>query len=121
MALEFALRREHPAEIDCDCVIVGLFDERQLTEAAAAIDARSEGRLMRLIESGDVSGKPGRSALLLGLEGVKAPRVLVVVDDVDVEVLDEAHGPRREHVRLPVQGGHVEAVRQPHQLHALAA
>ena len=78
MALEFALRREHPAEIDCDCVIVGLFDERQLTEAAAAIDARSEGRLMRLIESGDVSGKPGRSALLLGLEGVKAPRVLVL-------------------------------------------
>ena len=78
MALEFALRREHPAEIDCDCVIVGLFDDRQLTEAAAAIDARSEGRLLRLVESGDVSGKVGRSALLLGLDGVKAPRVLVV-------------------------------------------
>ena len=78
MALEFALRREHPAEIDVDCVVVGLFDDRQLSESAAAIDGRSSGRLMKLVESGDISGKAGRSAMLLGVEGVRAPRVLVV-------------------------------------------
>jgi leucyl aminopeptidase len=78
MALEFTLRREHPAEIDVDCVVVGIFDDRQLSEAAAAIDGRSQGRLLKLVESGDLSGKAGRSAMLLGVEGVRAPRVLVV-------------------------------------------
>ncbi|MCB1560758.1 MAG: leucyl aminopeptidase, partial [Xanthomonadales bacterium] len=78
MALELSLNRTHPAEIDSDCLIVGLFADHQLEGSAAELDQRGEGRLKALIESEDVSGKAGKTALLHGLPGVAAKRVLLV-------------------------------------------
>ena len=78
MALELSLNRTHPAEIDSDCVVIGLFADHALDGSAAELDLRGEGRLKALIESGDVSGKAGKTTLLHGLPGVAATRVLVV-------------------------------------------
>src|SRR5690606_23874976 len=87
---------EHHAEIDCDCIIVGIFEEGAPAAAAAAVDERSQGRLAQLVASGDVSGKPGRSTLLLDLPGVKAPRVLAVglgkADSFDAAAFVKAAG-----------------------------
>ena len=78
MALEFDLTSDAPASIAADCVIVGVFADKTLTDPAAAIDRAAGGRLSALIERGDVSGKAGRTALLHDLPDVAAPRVLVV-------------------------------------------
>ncbi len=78
MSLNFTLLRAHPAEIDVDAVIVAVSDDAGLTPAAAALDERSGGRIAALLAAGDASGKPGRSLLVHGLPGVRAPRVLLM-------------------------------------------
>ena len=78
MSLEFSLNHTAPATADVDCVIVGVFADKQLTPAGSALDAASDGRLTKLLERGDISGKTGKTTLLHDVAGVTAPRVLVV-------------------------------------------
>ena len=78
MALEFDLNSASPASVAADCVIVGVFADKTLTAAASALDEASGGRLAALIERGDVSGKTGKVAMLHDVDGVTAPRVLVI-------------------------------------------
>jgi leucyl aminopeptidase len=78
MTLNLSLQTAHPAEIDTDCVIAAVHEDGSLSQAAADLDARCDGRIARRVASGDVSGKPGRTALLLDLDGIRAPRVLLV-------------------------------------------
>ena len=76
--LEFKRLTARPKDVAASLVIVGVFEERMLTSAAAELDAASGGALKRLMESGDVTGRLGTTALLHQLGGLSAPRVLVV-------------------------------------------
>jgi len=78
MALEFTLNHAAPASAEVDCVIVGAYADQTLSPAAQALDAASGGRLAALVARGDVSGKTGATTLLHDVDGVSAPRVLVV-------------------------------------------
>ncbi|MDQ3287752.1 MAG: leucyl aminopeptidase [Pseudomonadota bacterium] len=78
MTLEFHLNSDRPADAVVDCVVAGIFADRSLSAAAAALDDASGGRLQALLGRGDISGKSGKTALLHDLPGVAAPRVLVV-------------------------------------------
>ena len=78
MSLEFRLNRPEPTRADVDCVVVGLFADGSLSAGGTAIDKAAGGRLSNLAKRGDLSGKTGRTAMLHDLDGVKAPRVLVV-------------------------------------------
>ena len=78
MSLEFTLNHAAPASAGFDCIIVGAFSDKSLSPAAQALDAASGGRLAALVERGDVGGKTGNTTVLHDLEGVTAPRVLVV-------------------------------------------
>ena len=78
MSLNLSLLRARPAEVNADAIIVAAFEDRGLSPAAADLDTASGGKLSRLLASGDISGKSGRCALLHALDGVTAPRVLVV-------------------------------------------
>ncbi len=78
MSLDTRLSREAPITANVDCVVVGAFADATFTPAAQAIDAACGGRLRALAERGDLSGKPGKTMLLHDLDGVAAPRVLVV-------------------------------------------
>ncbi|HSE13506.1 MAG TPA: leucyl aminopeptidase [Rudaea sp.] len=78
MTIKFSLTSDSAESAATPCVVVGVFEERMLTVAAARIDERSGGAIKRLIEAGDVSGKSGTSQLLFGLPNVAAPRVLVI-------------------------------------------
>src|SRR4051794_18096910 len=78
MTLKFSLNEQPAESVTAACIVVGVFEERMLTVAAARIDEKSGGAIKRLIEAGDVSGKPGTSQVLFGLASVAAPRVLVV-------------------------------------------
>jgi len=78
MTLKFTLAADAPEAAGAPCTLVGLYEDRVLTPAAARIDDRSGGALKRLIESGDATGKLGATTLLFGLSGIAAPRVIVV-------------------------------------------
>ncbi len=76
--LEFKPLTGRPKDVAASLVIVGVFEERMLTSAAAELDAASTGVLKRLMESGDVTGRVGTTSLLHQVGGLSAPRVLVV-------------------------------------------
>ena len=78
MTLEFTLNQQATTSADTGCVVVGVFAGKRLSRAAQSIDTASGGRLGRLVERGDITGKAGQTALLHDLDGVTAPRVLVV-------------------------------------------
>jgi leucyl aminopeptidase len=61
-----------------DCVIIGVYIRGKLGAGASDIDSASNGQLRKLIDNGDVSGQLGRTAVLTGLPGVKAARVVAV-------------------------------------------
>ena len=61
--------------IDTDCIVIGIYDDHKLTDAAIALD--TNGVITRALESGDISGKAG-SALLVGFpEKIAAKRLLL--------------------------------------------
>ena len=78
MSLNLSLLCTPPAEVDSDAVIAAVFEDLGLSPSAKQLDEASGGRISALLKSDDVSGKAGRSTLLLTLEGVRAPRVLLV-------------------------------------------
>ncbi|HEX6833394.1 MAG TPA: leucyl aminopeptidase [Rudaea sp.] len=78
MTIQFHLDQQLPENAASPCVVVGVFDDRVLTSAAARIDEKSGGMIKRLIEAGDITGKTGSSNLLFALAGIAAARVLVV-------------------------------------------
>ncbi|MGH8042024.1 MAG: leucyl aminopeptidase [Rudaea sp.] len=78
MTLQFSLTQDAPEICTAACVVVGVFEDRSQSDAAARIDAKSGGALQRLLESGDLTGKLGSAHSLFALTGVAAPRVVVV-------------------------------------------
>ncbi len=78
MTLQFSLDSRTPEAAEAPCIVVGLFDERVFSPAAQRVDAAAGGAIARLLDSGDLSAKPGATQILFGLPGIKAARVLVV-------------------------------------------
>ncbi|HEX3895799.1 MAG TPA: leucyl aminopeptidase [Rudaea sp.] len=78
MTIQFSLTQSSPESADTACVVVGVFEERALSDAAKRIDEKTNGAIVRLIDAGDITGKTGTTHVLFGLPNVKAPRVLVV-------------------------------------------
>ncbi|HSX60419.1 MAG TPA: leucyl aminopeptidase [Tahibacter sp.] len=78
MTIQFSLASASPEIETTPCAVVGVYEEKMLTSAAARIDEASGGAIKRLIDSGDISGKLGSSHVLFGLPGIAASRVLVV-------------------------------------------
>ncbi|MEC5163407.1 leucyl aminopeptidase [Janthinobacterium sp. CG_23.3] len=58
------------------CVAVAVFENKQLSPAAKALDGA--GEITAALKSGDITGKAGTTLLLRGVGGVNAERVLLV-------------------------------------------
>ena len=65
------------AALDVDCVVVGVFEEGELSEQARAVDSASGGRLKKLLARGDFPGKSAETLLVADLPGLEATRVLL--------------------------------------------
>ncbi|HEX5460704.1 MAG TPA: leucyl aminopeptidase [Steroidobacteraceae bacterium] len=65
------------ATLDVDCLVVGVFEEAELSNEATAVDSASGGRLKTLLDRGDFPGKPAETLLLTDLPGIAATRVLL--------------------------------------------
>ncbi|RXZ33330.1 leucyl aminopeptidase [Oxalobacteraceae bacterium CAVE-383] len=64
------------AAVKTGCLVVGVFENRKLSAAAASLD--KNGAITAVLKSGDLSGKPGTTLLLRGLKDVVAERILLV-------------------------------------------
>src|SRR3990172_8247083 len=65
-------------DIDADWLVVGVCEPPDLTGPLAELDAALSGRIARLRELEDLSGKHAETRELRGVEGLAAKRVLLV-------------------------------------------
>jgi leucyl aminopeptidase len=65
------------ATLAVDCVVVGIFEEGELSGEAQGLDTASSGKLKKLLARGDFPGRSGETLLVTDLPGVHASRVLL--------------------------------------------
>ena len=56
------------AQVKTGCIVVGIFENRKLSQAAQALDRK--GDITAAVKSGDISGKPGTTLLMRGSYGL---------------------------------------------------
>ncbi len=76
--MEFPVRTGSLAGEKTGCLVLPIFEHRQLSGAFEEVDANCGGALSRLVTAGDASAKPGRTLLVPEVEGIAAERVLLV-------------------------------------------
>ena len=75
--MEFGVWTKGLATLQVDCLVLGVFEEGELSGEARSVDAASDGRLKKLLERGDFAGRPGDTQLIADLPGVTATRILL--------------------------------------------
>lgn len=76
--MEYFVKSGNPEKQRVACVIVGIFDRRSPSEAAATIDQASEGAVATVMRRGDMDGKLGSTLILHNVAGTFADRVMLV-------------------------------------------
>ena len=76
--MEFSIKAGRPEKQKTGCVVAGVFDPRQFTDAAKALDRASNGYVAAVLRGGDMDGKLGSTLWLHKVPGVPAERVLLV-------------------------------------------
>jgi leucyl aminopeptidase len=75
--MQFDVWTKGLATLEADCLVVGVFEDAELSDEAKTIDTAIGGRLGKLVERGDFPGRAGETLLIPDLEGLKASRVLL--------------------------------------------
>jgi len=65
------------ATLEVDCLVIGVFEEGELTDEARAVDSACGGRLKKLLARGDFTGKAAETLLVADLPGLTASRILL--------------------------------------------
>ena len=76
--MEFNIKSGDLAGRASPCLILGVFEKRQLPPPTQLIDTASQGHLNRILGKGDLDGEAGRTLLLHEVPALAAERVLLV-------------------------------------------
>ena len=76
--IEFSIKNGNPENLVSDCVIVGVYESRILSDAAQAIDLASSGYISNILKCGDMDGKLETTLMLHSVPGIESGRVLLV-------------------------------------------
>ncbi|MCG6898761.1 MAG: leucyl aminopeptidase [Gammaproteobacteria bacterium] len=76
--MKFNVTTETPANIKTGCVILGVYERRILSSAAAQFDQATDGMLKKILKNGDMDGSSGQTLILHHPAGAKCDRVLLV-------------------------------------------
>ncbi len=76
--MEIGIKNGSPDKQRGACVVVGIFESRKPSAAAASLDQAANGYLADILRRGDMDGKPGSTLLLHKVPGIKTERVLLV-------------------------------------------
>ncbi len=75
--MRFDLWSKGLADLEVECLVLGIFEDGELTQDANAIDKASGGRIKALLARGDCGGRVGDTLLITDVGGTKAGRVLL--------------------------------------------
>jgi leucyl aminopeptidase len=75
--MQFEVWTKGLPSLGVDALVLGVFEDGELSEEARAVDAAAGGRIKQAAGRGDIAGRIGDTLLLLDLPGVKASRVLL--------------------------------------------
>ena len=75
--MQFEVWTKGLATLAVDCVVLGIFEDGELTDEAQSLDSASAGKLKKLLARGDFPGRAGETLLVTDLPGVQASRVLL--------------------------------------------
>jgi leucyl aminopeptidase len=75
--MRFEIWSKGIATLEVDCLVVGIFEEGELTAHARSLDEAAGGRLKKLLSRGDFSGRAAETLLVADLPGLAASRVLL--------------------------------------------
>jgi leucyl aminopeptidase len=59
------------------CIVVGVFEPRELTPAAASLDRSAKGYIGEIVRRGDMEGRAGTTLLLHQVPGINGERVML--------------------------------------------
>lgn len=76
--MHYAIASIEPVSEAVDCLIIGVFGEAVLTDAADVIDKASEGYIKRVLAKGDLGPDLGKTLLLYSVPNIPATRILLV-------------------------------------------
>ncbi|QCI24649.1 leucyl aminopeptidase [Buchnera aphidicola (Muscaphis stroyani)] len=76
--MNFCIKHHSLDDNQSDCIIVGIFENKILSCSAKKLDTKSNGYIMNLLESGDISGKIGHTLLIYNIPNVTVKRILLV-------------------------------------------
>ena len=76
--MEFSIKSGNPEKLRTDCLVVGVFEGRKLSDTAKHIDALSDKAISAVLKSGDMEGKLGSSLVMHQLPNIAATRVLLI-------------------------------------------
>jgi leucyl aminopeptidase len=75
--MQFEVWTKGLATLAVDCIVLGIFEEGELSGEAHSVDSASSGKLKKLLARGDFPGRSGETLLLTDLPGIQASRVLL--------------------------------------------
>jgi leucyl aminopeptidase len=76
--MKISVTSEKPAAIKSGCVILGIYERRKLSPAAAQFDKATGGLLKKVLADGEMDGGVGETVLVHYPSGAKCERVLLV-------------------------------------------
>lgn len=76
--MDYSIETAPLEELQCDCMIVGVYQDQQLSPSATALNNSTEGLIANIVNRGDLSGKNGEAVLINAIPNSKIERVLLV-------------------------------------------
>ncbi|MEY4276915.1 MAG: aminopeptidase a cyteinylglycinase, partial [Pseudomonadota bacterium] len=76
--MEFSIKSGKAEKQAIGCVVVGVYENDQLSASASSIDKASGGFIASMLKRGDMDGKLGSTLLLHDVSGTESDRVLLV-------------------------------------------
>lgn len=76
--MQFSVKTGDLTALAADCLVVGVFQNRELTRAAETLNTASGGKVLEAMREDGFSGKSGETQLLLRAPEIAARRVLLV-------------------------------------------
>ena len=76
--MKYSVSSVSPANLATDCLIVPIWNKTVTGGPAKNLDSDSNKAISKILNNGDLSGTPGETLLIHGLEGIKAKRILLI-------------------------------------------
>ncbi|MDO9268378.1 MAG: leucyl aminopeptidase [Methylobacter sp.] len=76
--MDYSIETAPLEELQCDCIIVGVYQDRQLSPSAIALNNSTHGLINNIVNRGDLSGKNGETVLINAIPDSKIERILLV-------------------------------------------